>query len=131
MGTSLYSFAEVEAKNPSPSTVRDIVKSILRNYPDCYADMEPWLMPPGKSGSKSFDQAEAVRILLEYDKESGGQIASTMVNTPSLTRRTLWDVLQSVLRSAGFKLKHGRLVGLLEDMREQEGNDDQGQPDIQ
>jgi hypothetical protein len=131
MSHSLYSFAEVEAKKASPTTIRELVKNILRNSPACYEEMEPWLMPPGKSGSKAFDQAEVVRILLEHDKESGGQIASAMVATPSLTRRALWDVLQSVLRVAGFRMKHGRLIGLLEDMSQHEENGDQGQPDIQ
>ena len=129
MVNSLYSFVDVEAKNPSTLTLRDIVKNVLRaDSGSCYAEMEPYLMAPGISGSRSFDQAYAVQVLLDHDRNGDGEIAKILVNTPTLKHRSLWDVLQVVLRSTGFKMRHGRLVGLLEHKAEEK--DDDGQPDI-
>ena len=133
MVNSLYSFIDVEAQTASPSTLRDIVKGVLRaDSGACYAEMESYLMPPGVSGSRSFDQAYAVKVLLKHDANLEGQIATKMVDTPTLNHRALWDILQNVLRSSGFRMKHGRLVGLLEHKKDpaQEDNDSAGQPDI-
>ena len=129
MVNSLYSFTEVEAKTASPSTLREIVKSVLRADDGvCYSEMEAYLMPPGVSGSRAFDQAYAVKVLMSHDAEQKGQIATKMADTPTLNHRALWDILQNVLRSSGFKMKHGRLVGILEHKKDE--NDDDGQPDI-
>ena len=126
---SLYSFAEVEAKTASPSTLREIVKNILRaNDGSCYSEMEAYLMPPGVSGSRYFDQAYAVKVLMKHDATQEGQIATRMADTPTLNHRALWDILQSVLRSSGLKMKHGRLIGLLEHKKDADENG--GQPDI-
>ncbi len=129
---SLYKFSEVEAKQASPTTINQIVKDVLRANDDaCYTDMEQWLLPPGVSGSRSFDQAYAVETLLTHDAKNGGRIAVIMVSQ-RLSHRMLWDRLQTVLRGVGFKLSHGRLVGLLEDKsasKDDNGNDS-GQPDI-
>lgn len=127
---SLYSFIEVEAKKASPSTLRDIVKGVLRaDDGACYSEMESYLMPPGVSGSRSFDQAYAVKVLMKYDAKNEGQIATKMADTPTLNHRALWDILQNVLRSSGFKMRHGRLVGLLEHQKDEDENGG-GQPDI-
>ncbi len=131
MVNSLYSFADVEANNPPKSTVSDSVVNVLRGQDGaCYAEMEPYLLAPGVSGSRFFDQAYAVDVLLRHDREGDGMIAKIMVNTPTLKRRTLWDVLQKVLRTTGFKMRHGRLVGLLEHRPDEEPKEDDGQPDI-
>ena len=127
---SLYSFIEVEAKKASPSTLREIVKGVLRaDDGACYSDMESYLMPPGVSGSRSFDQAYAVKVLMAHDAENKGQIATKMADTPTLNHRALWDILQNVLRSSGFKMRHGRLIGLLEHKKPEE-DENGGQPDI-
>lgn len=127
---SLYSFIEVEAKTASPSTLRDIVKGVLRaDEGACYADMEAYLMPPGVSGSRSFDQAYAVKVLMKHDALQKGQIATKMADTPTLNHRALWDILQNVLRQSGFKMRHGRLIGLLEHKKDDE-DENGGQPDI-
>ena len=131
MVNSLYSFADVEANNPPQHTIRDTVAGILRaDGGACYAEMEAYLLPPGVSGSKFFDQAYAVKVLLKHDREGEGQIAKIMVNTPTLKHRTLWDVLQQVLRTAGFKMRHGRLAGLIENRPDSDEQEDDGQPDI-
>lgn len=130
---SLFKFSEVEAKQASPTTLNQIIKEVLRASNDaCYSEMERWLLPPGVSGSKSFDQAYAVETVLKHDAINGGRIAVVM-ESQGLSRRLLWDRIQSVLRSVGFKISHGRLVGLLEDMRDRKDaeNDDSGQPDIE
>ena len=130
MTQSLYSFIEVEAKTASPSTLRQIVNSVLRaDDGACYSEMETYLMPPGVSGSRSFDQAYAVKVLMAHDGKQDGQIATKMVDTPTLNHRAVWDILQNVLRSAGFKMRHGRLIGILEHKKDEEENGG-GQPDI-
>ncbi len=133
MVNSMYSFCDVESKAASPSTLKDAVLGVLRaNDGECYSSLEVYLMPPGVSGSRSFDQAYAVSTLLEFDRSGDGMIARILANTPNIKHRSLWDVLQVVLRGSGFKMKHGRLVGLLEhnpDSKDDTAKED-GQPDI-
>jgi hypothetical protein len=131
MVNSLYNFGDVEANNPPKQHIRDMVAAVLRaDNGACYADMEAYLLPPGVTGSKSFDQAFSVRVLLDHDKDTGGHIASAMAATPTLKHRTLWDTLQTVLRNSGFKMRHGRLAGLLENRQTETENGDDGQPDL-
>ena len=134
MGTSLYRFSEVEAKTAKPLAVTSIIKDVLRADDDaCYAEMERFLLPGGVSGAKAFDQAYAVGVLLKHDSLHGGRIATVMEST-GMSRRLLWDRLHNVLRQVGFQLKHGRLVGVLEDQRpakNEKSDDDFGQPDIE
>ena len=128
MVNSLYSFADVEAKKATPATVSIIIKDVLRaNEGECYSEIERYLMPPGFSGSRSFDQAYAVSKLLEFDAAEGGRLATIMEST-GMSRRILWDKLQGVLRGVGFKMQHGRLVGVLENKSDEPDNS--GQPDI-
>ena len=113
---SLYKFSEVEAKKANPATIRDYIRSILIADDDaCATEMERHLIPPGVAGSREYDHAYAVSILLKHDANHGGRIATVMEST-GLSRRMLWDELVKVYRLAGFQFKHGRLVGLLEDM---------------
>ena len=133
---SLFRFSEVEAKQASPLTLNTLVKDVLRaNNDACYVEMEKYLLPPGISGSKSFDQAYAVSVLLQHDSDNGGRIA-TVMDSQNLSRRLLWDRLQSVLRNVGFKFAHGRMVGLLEhhvdrDTDKGDKGEENGQPDIE
>ena len=127
---SLYRFSDVEAQNPTSPTISDAIKVVLRADRDaCYIEMEQYLLPPGVTGSKFFDQANAVRVLLEYDRDGDAVLTKMMGETPSLKQRQLWDYLQRVLRNAGFKMRHGRLAGLLEAPLNSK-EDDHGQPDI-
>lgn len=129
MPTSLFRFSEVEAKTAKPLSVNTSIRSVLKaNGDSCWIDMERYLMPPGISGSRAFDQAYAVNILLKHDKDNGGMIHAAMEASPQLTHRVLWDRLQSVLRVAGFRVSHGRLIGLLENPKEDDETN--GQPDI-
>jgi hypothetical protein len=130
MATSLFKFSEVEAKRASPATLNAIIKDVLRaNNDACYIDLERFLLPPGVSGSKTFDQAYAVERLLEHDVKNGKRLATAMKDQ-GLSHRLIWDRLYAVLRAVGFQMKHGRLVGLLEDQTVK--NDDEiGQPDIE
>ena len=114
MSKSLYSFSDVEAKNHKPDTLRDAIKSVLRADNDAaYQEMEPYLISPGRCGSKYFDQCQAVNVLVKHDYEGEGRIARMRAEKPSLNERVLWDVLCRVLREVGFDLRHGRLAGLL------------------
>ena len=129
---SMYKFSEVEAKTAKPNTINMFIKDVLRAKGDsCYTAMEPFLMPPGTSGSKSFDQAYAVDVLLRHDVMNGSKITQ-MMESKNGTRRWLWDRLQSVLRQVGFQMRHGRMIGILEDLRteEEKKNGTVGQPDI-
>ena len=131
---SLYRFSEVEAQNPTSPTISNAIKHVLRAKDSngvkdaCYIEMEPYLLPPGVTGSKFFDQANAVRVLLDHDRDGDAVLTKMMAETPSLKQRQLWDYLQRVLRQAGFKMKHGRLAGLIEGPTKKD--DDDGQPDI-
>jgi hypothetical protein len=115
MSKSLFKFSDVEAKKASPATTREIIRSILKANDDACADeIERFLMPPGMSGSREYDHAYAVGVLLKHDAKNNGALATLMEST-GLSRRMLWDWLVRVYVSAGFQFKHGRLVGLLED----------------
>jgi len=130
--SSVFNIADVMAGNASPATFNAILKdTLVANDGACYAAIERLLLPPGFAGSRSFDQAYAVDALLKHDSENGGRIATYMEST-TLSRRMLWDRLYSVLRSIGFKMQHGRIVGVIEDKRStEEKNSNDGQPDTE
>lgn len=117
MSQTLWKFSQVEARNASPATLRERIRDVLKAENDACADeMMPYLIAPGVSGSREFDHAYAVDVLLEHDEKNGGQIAAAMVaSAPAITRRMLWDHLVAVFRKANFDVRHGRVVGLLED----------------
>lgn len=123
MSNSLWKFSDVEAKKASPATTREIIKEILKADDDaCANEIERFLIPPGVAGSREYDHAYAVGVLLKHDAIHGGRIATVMEAT-GLARRMLWDELVKVYRNVGFQFKHGRLVGLLEDKSNENGND--------
>jgi len=132
MSDSLYSYIDVEAKTAASPVLGNLIREVLRaEKGECYNEIESLLMPPGKSGSRSFDQAYAVETLLQHDRNSNESINKMMAATPTLTHKTLWDKLYSVLRQSGFKMRHGRLVGLLEHNAKNDTDGDIGQPDLE
>jgi len=136
MGQSLFNINDVIAKNPSTVTLGLIIQEVLcANDGACYAEMEKYLMPPGVSGSRFFDQSEAVNVLLRHDAEQDSpRLMAAIKSTQSLTRIVLWDKLQKELRKIGFQMRHGRLVGVIEDKstksEQPEEQVEAGQPDI-
>lgn len=132
----IFNVKEVAAKTARPTTILAAIREVVLHEDEdgvtaCYDIIEARLVPPGKAGSRAFDQSDAVADLLHYDRELNGTI-NTIVTSTGMTKRLLWDYLYKVLRQMGFKMSHGRLVGLLEDKSKQsvETEDDQGQPDI-
>ena len=103
---SAFIFAEVRANSGvKTTTVRQHIEQLLEG--GAYEKMEPYLLPSGVRGSKAFDQAEAVAILHDCDE------ADTL-RSFGLKDRQVWDHLAVVLRSCGFRVSHGRVIGLLE-----------------
>ena len=122
MANSLFKFSEVEAKQARPQTLRDAIKIVIRADDDaCWGEMEKFLIPPGRSGSREYDHAYAVDVLLRHDEMHGGRIAMIMDST-GMPRRMLWDEVVKVCRQVGFRFHNGRLIGLLEDKSNENGN---------
>lgn len=133
MENTLYNFGDVESNSAQPTVINDAIASVLRhNGSACYAEMERFLMAPGVTGSRSFDQAHAVTILLDHDVELKKAITKIMSSTPALTEHALWARLCHVLRKSGFKFKFGRLVGLLEHKPDNDTDSpsEPGEPDV-
>ena len=127
---SMFNLTEVLAKNASTATVQSTITEVLHaNDNCCYEEMEPHLMPPGVAGSRFYDQAYAVRILLDHDKIHGGMLHTMMIEK-RMRERMVWDYLYKALKKAGFRMKSGRLIGLLEDKSDSNGDDTQGEADI-
>lgn len=116
MVNSLYRFSEVEAKTAKPSTVYGIIKDLLKADDDaCWVEMETYLRGAANTGSSQFDHAYSVNILLDHDKMHGGHLHVVMTET-QLSKREIWDRLNRVVVSGGFKFQNGKLIGLhLED----------------
>lgn len=126
MSTSLFRFSDVEAKKASPQTLREIIKDVIRADDDaCWQEMERYLMPPGVAGSREYDHAYAVGVVLKHDALHGGRIATVMEST-GLARRMLWDEIVKTCRAVGFRFVRGRLVGVLEDRSNESADDDNG-----
>jgi hypothetical protein len=118
----LYKFSDVEAQRPTTANLRELVRSVMKADNDtCATAMERFMLPPGPSGSREYDHAYAVDVLLQHDAKHGGYIASLMVST-GLSRRMIFDEIIKVYRKAGFKVSHGRIVGLLEDHSDENGD---------
>ena len=128
---SLFKFSDVEAKKATPQTLRQIVKDVIQADDDaCWAEMEPFLIPPGRSGSREYDHAYAVGVLLKHDAQHGGRIATVMEAT-GMPRRMIWDEVVKVCRQVGFRFHNGRLIGLLEDKSNENGGNDAGSDDVE
>lgn len=128
---SLFKFSDVEAKKASPQTLRQIIKDVIQANDDaCWTDMEPYLIPPGRSGSREYDHAYAVGVLLKHDAMHGGRIATVMEST-GMPRRMMWDEVVKVCRQVGFRFHNGRLIGLLEDKSHENGGNDAGSDDVE
>lgn len=125
----LTNFSEVEAKKATPETLRQMIKDVLKSEGDkCWREMLPLMLPPGLSGSREYDHAYAVGVLLKHDALIGGRIALFM-NTNNMPRRMLWDEIVKVCRQVGFRIHNGRLIGLLEDKSDENGGHDAGSYD--
>lgn len=131
MSTSLWKFSDVEAKKATPATLREEIKIVLKENDDaCASEMERYLIPPGKAGSREYDHAYAVGVLLKHDALNGARIA-TMMDSTGMSQRMLWDEIVKVYRHVGFQFKHGRLVGLIEDKSGDNGNGDDREDGIE
>lgn len=104
---SLMSFADAEAKRASPAVINDEIRKSLRAI---WPELEGYFLPPGKCGSKAYDQAIIVDRILAWDEASNeGRIKSF-----ELSYRLLWNHVYAVIGKV-FQTSHGRVVGLLED----------------
>ena len=110
-----YDFGRVEASVAKPAAVGEAIRELLR-VPDVWASVESYLKPPGECGSKSYDQANVIRNLLEWDQELNGSGEDGEGRIPQfgLSDRDLWTIVYRELPKAGFKVSQGRIVGLLE-----------------
>jgi len=121
MGNSLYRFSEVQAKKATPATVQESIRKLLADNDDaCYVEMERYLRGNANTGSRAFDHAHCVNILLQHDKMDGGMLHVAM-QEKGLSEMEIWERLTRVLRTAGFKMHNGKLTGtILEDMSSEE-----------
>ena len=104
-------FSEVRKFKTSTKTreVRDCIMALFDRDDRIYDAIEDYLAPPGKAGCKSFDQAYAVHIVLEFDREINNGLLSSFNRPESV----LWKDIQAVLKRAGIKMVQGRVVGTL------------------
>lgn len=130
MATSMYIFKEVDKGKDTAVNLRVHIHNMFRDDEELYSTCERYLMPPGVEGAKSFDQAEVARLVKEC---SIGYSATRNMKDPlaSIPARTVWDLIYSVLRKAGFKMQHGRIMGLLENLKPKDEPVEEGQPDIE
>lgn len=113
--TSIFSFSAVEAKRPTTESLRELIRLVMKADNDaCSDEMTPYMLPPGICGSREYDHARTVDILLRHDALAGGNVAASM-KANKMSERMLFDEIVKVYRKAGFKLSHGRIVGLLVD----------------
>ena len=124
---SLYSIKDVKERNAKSEDITRIIEEVLMaNDGACYVAMERYLIPPGVAGSKFYDQAYAVRVLLDYDAEYEG-VLTALRKARGMSERTMWDLLVRSLKKTGFVMKSGRIVGYLEGpAKPEEGEDGNG-----
>ena len=115
MENTLYKFAEVESRSIKPTAINEAIATTMRKDGGaCYAEMERFLIAPGVTGSREFDKCRAVGILLKHDLKDCKVINNAMKTTASFTEQYVWSRLCAVLRRSGFKMKFGRVTGLIE-----------------
>lgn len=103
-------FGNALASVASPKVIADVLRDLLSNQ-DLWGKVEPFVLPPGVCGSKSFDQANIVREIKDYDAKKGNRVAAF-----GLSDRILWNYIYRELQKV-FQCSHGRVLGLLEDKR--------------
>jgi hypothetical protein len=93
---AIFNIVEVRNNTPRKVLLRDeIEKVLLSDNGAAYRKMEPMLLG-NYSGSPQFDHAYAVEVLLDFDRQKGGSVATCMVAN-NVNRRQLWDHMRRVL----------------------------------
>jgi hypothetical protein len=99
-----FDIKQIYNNEPRPKKLRDSLVEVCL-LDGVWDEMEKYLVPPGVEGSKAFDQIQSVNVLRKHDKK--GYLAK-------YNGRMLWIELSKALPYIGFRMQHGRVVGVLE-----------------
>jgi len=103
-----YDYAKAEASLAKPAVVRDEINRALK-APGVWTTIEPYVKPPGVTGSKYYDQANAVIAILEWDEEENDGVIASF----GLDDRAIWKYMYKLFATV-FQVSQGRVMGLLE-----------------
>ena len=106
---ALYNPNDVLDNKPSKLTIRERIKPVVLDKL-CWNEMEPMLMG-NFSGSRSFDHAYAVDVLLVHDERLGNHIHACMTSSPMQNRAQVWQHLSKVIADIGFEFQGGVMIG--------------------
>mgnify|MGYP000854454379 CR=1 FL=1 len=116
MSSKELGYSNIKSSRKAPVTLRNYVDLIFQANEDaCWNECLPYLSPPGIEGSTSWDQKAVIDIILRHDqlKGNGSHITNYMFNN-GMTKVMLWSEVVKVIRKAGFDMRRGRLMGVLE-----------------
>lgn len=126
MSTKELTLTELMALKGDPKDVQQMIKAVLlHNEEEVWQAMKRFIQAPGINGNPHYDHCKALDHFLKKDRELGGHI-SEWIDTNGLRAPALWNMIARILRSMGWDLKNGYIVGIQDriDQRRHVSNDD-------
>ena len=113
--------ASVMALKGDPSDIKDSIRRVLLDESEeCFKAMRPFIFAPGIDGNPHYDHKSALDHFYKKDAEMGGGVR-LYVDENGLKNPALWNMVARVLRSMGWDMKNGYIVGV-QDRLEQKRN---------
>ena len=97
---------------PKASHLKPMIRTVLlASDGACWDEMEVYCVGKHITGSKQFDQHQAVLVLLDHDDDHGQHIAAFLKENPTATHKYVWTQLVQVLGS-WLHINRGVVTGL-------------------
>lgn len=133
-----FNYAAIRAHQPQPSANIRLAVQWVMDQEGAYDACEPNLLPPGTTGSISFDHCVvalnlknvATQHIAEAEKVGRTPNPNALIVT-GLSEVMIWKYAQIVLRQSGFDIRRGRIVGLLEDRSSEEEQEVVREPTVE
>ena len=108
-------------KGDPVSLKANIREVILHNNEEAFKKMRPRIFAPGIDGNPHFDHKGALDPFYEKDAELGGKVALFMREN-GMKGPYLWTAIARVLRSMGWDMKNGYIVGIAQAIEDKRRN---------
>jgi hypothetical protein len=100
---------------PKAANLKPMIRTVLLaengGEDTCWDEMEKYTVGKYVTGSKQFDQHQAVLILLEHDEKHGGHIVAFLKENKTASHKYVWTQMVQVL-GAWLVIHRGVVTGL-------------------
>lgn len=96
-----------------PKDVKQMIKDVLfHNNEEAWKLMKRFILAPGINGNRHYDHCKALDHFLKKDRDDLGGKVTEWIDANGLRLPALWNMVARILRSMGWDLKNGYIVGI-------------------